>query len=88
MSAKILAPIITPNATWYDEFKCSIYKTFNHHSIGQSSNFPIQRDKGGTASSKIRPNSTVCNKAVLLIMVTLCLRTKKKIANIPKYSCG
>jgi hypothetical protein len=76
MFSKILAPIITPNATAGTMNLSAVFTRVEvlkhlHHSIGQSSNFPIQRDKGGTASSKIRPNSTVCNKAgKLLIMVT------------------
>jgi hypothetical protein len=50
--------------------RVEVLKTFTPPFHRQSSNFPIQRDKG-TASSKIRPNSTVCNKAgKLLIMVT------------------
>jgi hypothetical protein len=58
--------------------RVEVLKHLHHHSIGQSSNFPIQRDKGGTASSKIRPNSTVCNKAgKLLIMVTSAYVNKK-----------
>jgi capsule polysaccharide modification protein KpsS len=76
MFSKILAPIITPNATAglmnlsaavFTRVEVYIYTTIpsaNHQTS------PIQRDKGW-ASSKIRPNSTVCNKAgKLLIMVT------------------
>jgi hypothetical protein len=52
MFSKILAPIITPNATAGTMNLSAVFtrvevlKHLHHHSIGQSSNFPIQRDKG------------------------------------------
>jgi hypothetical protein len=51
MFSKILAPIITPNATGTMNLsavftRVEVLKHLHHHSIGQSSNFPIQRDKG------------------------------------------
>jgi hypothetical protein len=76
MFSKILAPIITPNATGTMNLsavftRVEVLKHLHHHSIANHQTSQYNAIKGGTASSKIRPNSTVCNKAgKLLIMVT------------------